>query len=62
MPATPRIVSVLLTATVLAAGAQAVAAAAAPATAVTRHVVAEGPAGGATPPPAGQPDGDTPWT
>ncbi|WNI21510.1 hypothetical protein [Streptomyces sp. ITFR-16] len=61
MPGTPRILSVLLAATVLAAGAPAVAAAVAPATAVTRHV-AGGPDNGATPPPSEHPDEDTPWT
>jgi hypothetical protein len=55
MPGTPRILSVLLAATVLAAGAQAVA------TAVPRHV-AEGPDSGVTPPLSEHPDGDTPWT
>lgn len=60
MPGTSRILSVLLAATVLAAGAPAVAAAVAPATATTWHL-SEGADDGTTPPPA-HPDRDTPWT
>ncbi|MFI6858324.1 hypothetical protein ACIBKZ_00250 [Streptomyces sp. NPDC050421] len=61
MPGTSRILSVLLAATVLAAGAPAVAAAVAPATATTSQL-SEGADGGTTPPPSEHPDGDTPWT
>ncbi|WP_406447271.1 hypothetical protein OG782_00750 [Streptomyces sp. NBC_00876] len=61
MPGTPRILSVLLAATVLAAGAPTVAAAAVPATATTWNL-SEGADGATTPPPSEHPDKDTPWT
>ncbi|WLQ32274.1 hypothetical protein P8A18_01895 [Streptomyces castrisilvae] len=59
MPAVPRILSVLLAATVLTAGVPAVAAVVSHTAAV--HQVAEAP-GDATPPPTGHQGGDTPWT